>query len=207
MQLLNKLNYEKALPFRDATIFIVVCEGSTREPDYFKFFDRLTPKIKVKAVPSKGGKSSPNFMVESAQKAVQTYNSDEGDYELWIVVDIDKWLQHGHIHELHRETKDKDWNIAISNPCFEVWLARHINQSSPHNNQDKCKNWKNFIPHLLEGGFNSNFHPTLIKTAIDNTKPYHQEDGFIPKVGYTQVFRLGERIYELVREELEKYED
>lgn len=206
MQLLNKLTYKKPDPFRDATIFIIVCEGSSREPDYFEFFDQITSKIKVKAIPSKNGQSSPNFMIENASKAIQTFNSDEGDYVLWIVVDVDKWIEHGHLYELHREVRSRSWSIAISNPCFEVWLARHITPLSPETDKSKCKNWKSFIPTVLNGGFNSDFHPTLIKDAILNSKADYEEEGFIPKTGCTQLFRLGEEIYKLVKEELQKYE-
>lgn len=204
--MLNKLTYQKAAPSRDARIFIIVCEGSNREPDYFDFFDRLTSKIKVKTVPSEGGKSSPKHLIENAIVAENKYNSDQGDYVLWIVVDVDKWINHGHIHTLFQETKNKNWRIAISNPCFEVWLAYHIASSPPNNIElSKCKSWKSMIPNILEGGFNSDKHPTLIKTAIENSAHNYSEQGYIPNIGSTQVFRLAKDIYELAKDELKKY--
>ena len=36
-----KFTYEKKAPFRDAFLFIIVCEGTNREPDYFRFFDGM----------------------------------------------------------------------------------------------------------------------------------------------------------------------
>ena len=39
--------YKKKAPFRDATLFVIVCEGQKRESDYFDFFDRLSSRIKV----------------------------------------------------------------------------------------------------------------------------------------------------------------
>lgn len=204
MPLLNKREFQKKLPWRDATIFIIVCEGSNREPDYFEFFDRLTSQIKIIAVPSKEGKSSPNHLIFNAEESIRKHNSDQGDFELWFVVDLDKWLEHNHLYELQSEAKSKNWKVVISNPCFEVWLNNHFSNNPPDVDLEKCRSWKKHV-HDKFGGFDPTKHPTFISQAIDISKLNFSENGFIPLIGCTQVFRLAERILALTRRTLEKY--
>ncbi len=206
MALLNKREYTKKEPFRDATIFLIVCEGEKREPNYFIFFDRLVSQLKVIPIPSQHGKSAPNHLLENANKAIDKYNSDGGDYELWIVLDIDKWADK--INHLQEEcTSKKGWYIAISNPCFEVWLYYHLNEKMPEiEGVSKCSTWKELIPKINSGGFDSTKHPTLLFHAIKNSKANYSEKGYIPNVGSTQLYRLGEKIYRLTKRVLTKYE-
>jgi hypothetical protein len=138
MKLLNKLSYQKKEPWRDATIFIIVCEGSETEKKYFDFFHLLTERIKVYPVPSTDGMTAPKYLFNNAENAYAKYSSDGGKVELWFVIDVDRWVKQ--IHELHNECSTKpDWNIAISNPCFEVWLNAHFEpQILPLVKTDQC---------------------------------------------------------------------
>lgn len=203
MRLLNKREYEKKELWRDATIFIVVCEGSHKEPEYFNFFHLLTKKIKVVTVPSQDGRSSPIHLIPNAHNAIDKHNSDEGDFELWFVIDVDRWRSQ--IHELQNEASEGNWNVAISNPCFEVWLNDHFeNANAPSNDQEKCSKWKSHL-HNSYGGFDHTQHQTYLERAIENAKSKYSENGYIPDVGRTQVFRLGMRLFELTKIELKKY--
>jgi hypothetical protein len=203
MPLLNKREYEKKMPWRDATIFIIVCEGSHKEPEYFNFFHLLTKSIKVIAVPSSEGRSSPTHLIPNAHQAIEKHNSDDGDFELWFVIDVDQWK--GQIHELQQEALQKGWNVAISNPCFEVWLNDHFESSlPPAENEESCKSWKAHV-HQQHGGFDHTKHQTYLARAIENARAKFSENGYIPDIGKTQVFRLGERILKLTEGELKKY--
>jgi hypothetical protein len=203
MPLLNKREYEKKEPWRDAIIFIIVCEGSHKEPEYFNFFHLLTKKIKVIAVPSSGGKSSPSHLIPNALAAIDKHNSDEGDYELWFVIDVDRWGEQ--IHELQNEASQNTWNVVISNPCFEVWLNDHFESPKvPAENEEKCKSWKAHV-HQEYGGFDHTKHQTYLERAINNASTKYSSSGYMPDVGKTQVFELGERIFELTKIELTKY--
>src|ERR1700744_4989435 len=120
----NPRLYEKQPPFRDATLFVVICEGEKREPDYFEFFDGLTSRIKVRAVASVEGKSAPNHLLENATDAVRKYDLSVDD-ELWFLIDIDQSIDHIRVIQ-DQCAKRFNWFIALSNPCFEVWLFYHF---------------------------------------------------------------------------------
>jgi hypothetical protein len=203
MPLLNKREYQKKEPWRDATIFIIICEGSHKEPEYFNFFHLLTKKIKVIAVPSVEGKSAPSHLIPNAYDAIKKHNSDNGDFELWFVIDVDRW--NDQIHELQKESSQQGWNVVISNPCFEVWLNDHFESPRlPTQNKEICKSWK-FHVHQTYGGFDHTKHQTYLERAIKNASTKYSEVGYVPEIGKTQVFRLGLSIFELTKIELNKY--
>ncbi len=60
-----KFIYEKKAAFRDAFLFIIVCEGQNREPDYFRFFDGISSRVKIVPVRSGHG-SAPRLLIEKA---------------------------------------------------------------------------------------------------------------------------------------------
>jgi hypothetical protein len=198
MRLLNKRNFEKKEPFRSASLFIIICEGEKREPQYFDFFDGLTSKIKVRPIPSTDGKSAPVHLIENAKEAEAKFEVGEDD-GIWFILDIDRWRDG--IHHLHEECRNrKNWDVAISNPCFEVWLYYHFEQSLPNIQVlDACGTWKGLLPTINNGGFDSSRHPTLLENAIANSKKNFSETGYLPNVGSTQIFRLGERILPFVK--------
>ncbi|MEM9545007.1 MAG: RloB family protein [Bacteroidota bacterium] len=201
MPLLSRRDHKKKDPFRDATLFIIVCEGSNREPEYFEYFDRLSARIKVKAVANIDGKSSPKHMVNNASVTVDQIVLDGGDYSLWIVIDTDHWIKQGHIPQLKKSCDEQNWNLAISNPCFEVWLNFHLSSRQPEKSIELCKTWKTFLDkHDTE--FSHETLPALIETAIINSKKHFQQKGFLPEPGSTQVFKLAQQIWPLVEKVL-----
>lgn len=205
MPLLNKLKYSKKKPWRDAKLFLVICEGERREYQYFNYFDGLSRKLKIISVPNNEGKSAPKHLQVNAERAAQEFD-DGGDYELWIVMDVDVWKDKD-LHELQTFCSEKSWFVAISNPCFEVWLYFHFEKTGLEaNHLNRCKTWKVEVDKLGNSGFDSAYHPALLATAIQNAKANYSEGGYFPSVGSTQIYRLGEKIYQLVEDVLKDYE-
>jgi len=206
MPILSKRTFEKKDPFRDATIFLIVCEGGKREPDYFRFFEGISSKLNLIVIPSSEGKSAPNHLLENAKSAIIKNNSDEGDFELWFVLDNDKWGTH--IHTLNNEcaTKNDKWKIALSNPCFEVWLYYHFRSEKPLPEIIETSNvWKALVNTTINGGFDSTRHPILISDAIANSRNNYTKRGYIPDPGSTDLHQLGSKIYDLTKNIIDKY--
>jgi len=196
MPLRNKRSYEKKAPFRSSSLFVIVCEGEKREPQYFEFFDGLSSRIKVKIIPSIDGKSSPLHLLTNANLELNKIQFVEDD-ELWFVIDLDKWTSQ--IHQLQNECKDKvNWHIVISNPCFEVWLYYHFSSNKPSKEVNTCSDWKQLLNSIEPGGFDSGRHAQLIISATTRAKECHSETGYLPDYGCTQIFRLAEKIIPLV---------
>lgn len=199
MPLTDRREYRKKQPFRDATLFVIICEGERREPEYFSFFDRLSSRIKVKTIPCDKGKSAPNHLLSNARTA-SAENALTNKDQLWIVLDKDRWNRKSIESILHNVRSKPAWNVAMSNPCFEVWLYFHFTRNIPVMTKTSgCKAWKAVTNQINPGGFDCSRHPVLIETATFNSINNYKETGYFPDPGSTQVFKLAEQILPLVK--------
>jgi len=113
--------------------FMIVMEGEKQEPSYFRRVkEYYTRRHREKNIDLKlderdqKSHSSPNLLIQQAQRFLTKLGGySEGD-ELWIIFDADSW-QDKHFAEL------KDWQdqenfhyLCYSNPCFELWLILHL---------------------------------------------------------------------------------
>jgi len=112
---------------RDARLVIVATEGSDTEKKYFESFK--FSNVQVKPIPSKNGNSSPEKVLENLRGFRSEYQIGEGD-ELWIAIDVDRWPQQA-LSEVAQQSNAASFNMAVSNPCFEFWLALHFEADLP----------------------------------------------------------------------------
>tara|TARA_R110002050_G_C8923995_1_gene511582 strand:- start:81 stop:722 length:642 start_codon:yes stop_codon:yes gene_type:complete len=211
MKLFNITDYEKPTPFRDSTLFIIICEGSVREIEYFEFFDRLSRRIKVHAYSPEENKSAPNHVLKAADFYLSKYNDDplndnfDSDKdEFWLVMDTDRHADL--IHDVIKACNENGvMKYAISNPCFEVWLRFHLKQDSLPPNQNTCEKYKQDLNNSVNGGFHNARHPSLINNANINAEKNILMNGYLPLTGSTTLFELGKKIYSKVKGELKQF--
>lgn len=43
----------------------------------------------------------------------------------WLVIDVDRWGD-AKLAEIAQECHQKNYKLAVSNPCFELWLLLHL---------------------------------------------------------------------------------
>lgn len=157
---------------RDYSLFAIACEGTEREPEYFRPFDGIN-RIKVDIIESKIGQrdSAPKKVLERAQSYIDEIGLSEKDNDsLWFVIDVDKWPR-SQIEELAGYCNQyKNWNIVISNPCFEIWLLYHKMGTLTNLDCSTASKTKQALHNLEKGGyFYLNYLP-LIETAVTNAK-------------------------------------
>lgn len=199
----SKFSYEKKAPYRDAYFLIIICEGKNREPQYFRFFDGLSSRVKVIALESEGA-NSPKGLLTKAADIELSLELDPDKDRIWFVIDTDRWRNQ--LLEMRQECeKHPHWHVAQSNPCFEVWLYYHAKSELPGlDDISKCQNWKPHLPKIIKGGFNSDFHPVAIETAAQNAKSAFSCTGYFPDPGCTEVWRLAEEILSVVKKDLDR---
>lgn len=184
--------YGKREPSRDAHKIYVICEGSSDEPHYFDFFAGLSSNLNVIPIPSENGETDP---VKLSMQAESLFAKDDGKYNLdysegdrvWFVVDT-------------------DWNVAQSNPSFEIWKYYHIYDKAPDDKEvELSASFKQFVDTKITGGFKNESDPVRLKSAIANASANFGTD----KEGClllfaTEVFLLGQEIYGFVSGEIAK---
>lgn len=149
---------------RDRRLFVIVAEGQ-REDHYFEWFHERNQRIIIHLVPRDANKSAPTHFIER----LTTYLNQEDIKEtagdsIWFVLDVDKWKRE-HIDDLIMASKQApNWHIAISNPCFEVWLNLHT--APVADNGEDCNALKAMLNKRMRGGFHPNAFCPLIEVAI-----------------------------------------
>jgi hypothetical protein len=103
---------------------VVFCEGEASEPDYINALKRL-PSIRDNTainIEIDPGQGVPLTLV---RLAIERAADDEVD-ECWCVFDVEWPRHHPHLAQAIRLAEDHGIRLAISNPCFELWLILHL---------------------------------------------------------------------------------
>ena len=181
---------------RDYSLFAIACEGTEREPDYFRLFDG-TDRIKVDIIEDGEG-SAPSKVLARVAEYISTnqLDADYGD-SLWCVIDKDKWPQ-DQIEELHSFCNQKDnWHLVISNPCIEIWLLYHKLDDLTNLNITTAQDAKRALDGIEKGGYYYIKYLPLMLHAIENaSKADTNPIGYMPEHLQTKVYQLGKALYE-----------
>ena len=113
---------------RDASLVVIACEDTHAVKQYFARF--RTRRVQFIVLPTEDGRSSPKDVLARLDSFRQTEVTEEGDL-FWICIDTDHWVQANHfqnLREVLQQCRQKNYDVAINNPCFELWLLLHFEE-------------------------------------------------------------------------------
>lgn len=111
---------------RDANLVVIASEDRYAVKQYFEFFK--SSKIQFKILETTDGKSAPEHVLHRLDEYMSEFDIGDGD-QFWLVIDTDHWIDSNHIQnlvEVVRQCRDKGIHVALSCPCFELWLLLHF---------------------------------------------------------------------------------
>lgn len=129
-------------PFREPrTRVLIVCGGEVTEPGYFEGLKRACRNPAVRVCLKKKGIDPPSLVGYAA--VLRDRDPDAFD-EVWCVVDVDQFDMVATVRASH----DCDVRLAVSNPCFEVWLLLHFRdcQAAVNGAADALRRLKRHVP-------------------------------------------------------------
>lgn len=104
-------------PQRDEKpVVVVLCGGRRTEPDYFNGLRRMVRNGAVNVIVM----TEPRDPESVVKRAAGTLRRKEAD-EAWCVLDVDDFR----FDRAVPAARKSGVNLAVSNPCFEVWLILH----------------------------------------------------------------------------------
>lgn len=106
---------------RDDRLFYVACDDTYAPKQYFDSFE--LPRVKIHVVPTEDGTSVAAHVLGRLEK----FECDVDD-ERWMLLDTDHCLSGTHLKGFLaaiKEARRKGVRVALSKPCFEVWLLLH----------------------------------------------------------------------------------
>lgn len=185
---------------------LIICEGTVTEPQYFDAFrrDEYNSLVNIE-IDDKGG--VPKTLVERAAarkkqseiEAEQMGDSNLKYDEVWCVYDVD---QHPNLPDAWQQARDNGIHLAISNPCFELWLLLHYCEQTAHIERKPAvsslgtfiKGYKKHVPFQnLRAGYED---AVLRAKRLEEHHIQVDSEGGNPS---TSVYKLTERIREFGR--------
>lgn len=117
--------------------YLIVCEGKKTEPNYFnglkkKINEKYGNKVDV-LIPNidiKGTGMNTTSLVKYTQKTVNHANKVYG--QVWVVFDKDDYND----EQFNSAIDNCNYNVAWSNPNFELWLLTHFKKVSRYVSKD-----------------------------------------------------------------------
>lgn len=204
MSAMKKTNRTKLLNrsynTRDAQLFIIATEGAKTEKCYFEIFRNSRIKIEVLPTP-KDNKSAPQYVIARLDDFAQQYDL-RGKDTLWLVFDVDRW-DFKNLSSVCRQAKQKKYGLAISNPCFEVWLCLHLlNNLNPNDisSNDFKVRLRSILGSYNKGKLDTTPYENKISDAIQRAKLLHPnpQHNWPPTPG-THVYRVVEMILKAIK--------
>lgn len=218
-------DYGKKEPCRDAHKIYIVCEGRETEPNYFSFFETCSSNLEIIAIPPTVGTDTIKLMEEAKSQLLGDNRKYTVEYEhgdtVWFVFDTDRNEVEGKVDPLRRFCEEQNlsisakldevkpyeaWNIAQSNPSFEVWLYYHFFAEAPNTEDVESQaSFKDYVNSCISGGFDYQKDPARLENAIRNASSNFckHSDGTLACYS-TEMIILGKEILNFTKSELDK---
>jgi hypothetical protein len=182
----ERRSFKRKTGFRDSCLIIIATEGVQTEKQYFDGLKLLypNPRVHTEVLSRKDTASDPNRVMRDLDEFRSTYKLRKGHDQLWLVIDVDRWGTRK-LSSVCKQCQQKDYQVAVSNPAFEIWLIFHVcslDFYSPHIQDELHKNNKQGDRNRLEtelvsllGSYNKanpnmdDFGPRVY-TAIENAR-------------------------------------
>lgn len=145
----------------------IFCEGRRTEPEYIKLFseDHRNRLVEICVL---GGIGVPKTIVQKAieeRRSGKKRSSFEMNDQIWVVFDRD---DHKCIDEAFDLSRRHGFNVAYSNPCFELWAILHLQDHGKQiNSAEAQKILKGIMPSYNKKGCKT-FDYEAMKSGYEN---------------------------------------
>jgi hypothetical protein len=129
---------------RPRKTLLVFCEEERTEPEYLDALKRQ-PAVRDAAavdlrVQTGHGGSVPRTLVSLAAAARSKALDEEAEIdEFWCVFDVEWPRNHPGLSEAIERARLDDIHLAVSNPCFELWLILHFENQGARLDNDAAR--------------------------------------------------------------------
>ena len=119
--------------------FVILCEGAITEPQYLNAFARLPEVRAVATLDIRGMGYDPRRLVEESKRLQNQKNQRTEGTQYWCVFDVEAPTPHYRLREAVQMARDNRIRLAISNPCFELWLLLHYADQRKWVDNEECR--------------------------------------------------------------------
>lgn len=196
----NRDSLQRRKPLRQPKPrFLIVCEGIVTEPRYFKDVRHIERASSIsRSNPAGHQRPSSNGLLSGREKPTarressRTTTKSTRKYGAYSTLD-----EHPLIPEARDQARANGIELAISNPCFELWALLHFQDQRAHIERGKvqhlCRRHMRNYEKQLDYQILRPKYSDALKRAEDLEK-WHDSRGTAGANPSTTVYRLVERI-------------
>lgn len=184
---------------RDTSLIIIATEGQRTEPLYFNMeVFKENRRTQIRVLPSDEDGSSPRSVLKRLQQYADEYQFGEGD-QFWLVIDKDRWTD-DMLREIIGLCNDSDYQVALSNPCFELWLLLHFRKveelelPKDMSSNDIKGIFNPLINERNAGDYDATYTPWINQALTEAPKLDIHPNAPFPDCPGTRVYRLVEEL-------------
>ncbi|PZN72639.1 MAG: hypothetical protein DM484_24215 [Candidatus Methylumidiphilus alinenensis] len=156
------------LPSRSPRLIIIAAENKYAEKQYFEEILEGYTRAIIKVLPTEDSKSSPQHVIDRLHDFISQYQEEGASFgvsdEFWLMVDVDRWHK---LEEVAKKAIESGYKLAISKPCFEVWLLCHYDDAF-QNNISYCGHIEDLLSKKLGVNYKKCLRPSDIPYFRDN---------------------------------------
>ena len=135
---------------RSPRLIVIATENTYADKQYFEEILETPSNVKIEVLETskRKGDSAPQHVLARLESFKKYYEEDDSfgvADEFWLMVDVDEWPQ---LVEVTEKAIKYGYQLAVSNPCFEIWLLCHC--QTPPVGLSKCSD----VEYLLGQKFN-----------------------------------------------------
>jgi RloB-like protein len=143
---------------------VVFCEGKNSEPDYINGLKKLSNvaenvALNIEIHPKQG---VPLTLVEMA---VDRKSRDSEVDQCWCIFDVEWPKNHPNLPQAIDLARAHNIKLAISNPCFEVWLIMHVKHHAKFLDTDTAEKNSRALDKRPGKSIDADFYMPLRKEA------------------------------------------
>lgn len=142
----ERQGFNRITGIKDPSLIVIATEGRKTEQQYFEAVrvkcESLGSRLKVEVIPPDEhdrdpSHSSPKHVLDQLSCYKKHYGLNVHD-ELCMVIDRDKqsWTE-AELSWVATECTKKQFLLALSNPCFEIWLLLHLVDINDYSKEQK----------------------------------------------------------------------
>ena len=178
-------------PLRDDRRFVIACDDQYAPRQYFEFL-KLS-RVQVLVLPTVDGRCA----AEDVLRRLDEYPSEPRD-ERWLVLDVDHFAENEHLRKFSstvRTAQQKGIRVALSKPCFELWLLLHHVGETEVSSHLRCGTVDQALRSAL-GAYNKrklnrdDYPDESVANAIERAKRLDQGTSDIPASNTSRVYRI-----------------
>jgi len=178
---------------RDASLIVIASEDTHAVQ---KYFDRFQPRrVQFRVLPTENGQSAPQHILARLDTFRSEFHLDDDD-QLWYCGDTDHWVAANHVANLVQvlqRCSQAGYHVALSNPCFELWLLLHFLDMPPEveSCQDICRKLS-----AAAGGYSklqgcrTRITSEMVQRALERAARLDVGTAEIPTTPTTRIYRI-----------------